>query len=85
MSVLMTKEEDEQQSLTSTSLPGVQQKVTWVGCDACGKWRKVSQDFAESLDDDKDWYKLFASRCWPLHRRTLAFDALQNLSSCFDC
>ena len=50
--------------LVPTSLP---QKVTWVGCDACGKWRKVSQALAESLDNEDKWYEhnFYASNLTP--------------------
>lgn len=69
----MIPEEDGQQSLGSATPVGVQQKVTWVGCDTCGKWRKVSQAFAESLDDDKDWYSLV------LHTQCITSTTIRHL------
>ena len=32
-----------------------QQKVTWVQCDDCSKWRRVPQAVADSLDDNSSW------------------------------
>ena len=29
--------------------------LEWVGCDACGKWRKIPLSIAEALGDDDEW------------------------------
>lgn len=34
------------------------QHDSWVCCDSCGQWRRVSQAYADTLDDDSPWYVL---------------------------
>ena len=30
--------------------------LEWVGCDECGKWRKIPLSIAEALGDDDEWF-----------------------------
>ena len=36
--------------------PAADEPLEWVGCDACGKWRKIPLSIAEALGDDDEWF-----------------------------
>ncbi|KAL4422425.1 hypothetical protein ABPG75_008622 [Micractinium tetrahymenae] len=36
--------------------PAVLETVSWVQCDKCSKWRKISTELADGLSDEVPWY-----------------------------
>lgn len=37
------------------SQPEARERVTWICCDECGKWRQVAQSLADALDENEKW------------------------------
>ena len=37
------------------------QKITWILCDGCGKWRQVPQSLVDALDEDAEWCRSAAN------------------------
>lgn len=35
--------------------PAALETVSWVQCDKCSKWRKISTELADSLSDEVPW------------------------------